>query len=1311
MKRWLSALTALIMVCTLALGGPAWSLAEEMPGETVDALPGATGDELTGDTVDALPGATGHALTGDTGDALIASEDGEATPEALAELELASEDEGEADEADVVRSTAAAVYGKLAARACVCDAPSLESVRATAGAGVALILEDHNQWLRIAYDGGHGVETGYVPSAAVSVLSPDETQAFMNGLADSGEVVLYEGDIERPLGAIACEPVGDDDLTAAAGLLGEEADLIIAASREAEAVAPFAASEMILGVGERWSVKPGGEDANYMYYIDTAVSDAGCVALSASGIVTGLGRGVAVICATTAEGETFEDVCTVTVQAAPAKVTLIAGTWRIGVGEVYDGLAAKLEATEGEDGCAGSVVWTSSDPGVIAVDAATGVVTGVAEGTADVTARAYNGRRMTCRLTVRSAPTSIGLEPESIDLSVDRPSAQLVATVPGGTASGGIAYVSSDESVAVVSETGLVTMKGEGSAVIAAMTYNGLSAECAVTVHGGESRVEFDESELTLGVGQKGGVHAAAYTGDGSATDVDVSYFIAPSSPNPDCVSLNTVTGEVTAKKRGTAIIGVHRKGKAAEAATCTVYVTVAPESLYIRSTVWTVGVGETYDGLTAVLNPPEGETSCEASVAWSSGDTAVLAVDRDTGAITGVSAGRTRLTARAQNGKTATCWITVGGAPESIELNKAALTLSLGGKSAQLRAKLSEGAVSAAIEFTSSNESVATVDARGVVSAVGAGEAVVTARTFNGKTAECAVTVFDLPGAVTLDKSELAMGVNERVRLTATATAADGGETQAELTFYIDEASPNPDCVTVNAVTGMVRALETGTAIIGVRTQNDIEASEPCVVTVCAAPSGVEISAPYWRIGVGERCDGLSARLVGNGGAEVAGGITWISSSPDIVKIDASTGAIEGLKPGTTVVTARAYNGVSASHGVTVAAAPVSLAMSESAVTMLAGGEALQLNAVFQDGAASGSIIYTSSDPAVASVDANGLVTSGTVGEAVISAETFNGVTASCVVTVIEPPTEIRMAESISITDTHTDFPIAVLDVNGNAFLGEVTMRFEPEGYAVYEDGRMIGTQIGSTTFIVEAGGLSARCAVSVVSYRTLFPVLSIAHRGGCAYWPENTLTAFSNCASTGCEGAELDVQTTRDGVSIVNHNTTIVSGNKTYTIANCTYAQLKSVKSDLCTLDEAIDVIDKAGLDLHLELKETAIGAECVRIVREHNMQDRTVYFGFFKDQLKQVYAAEPTATIGLSLNTAPSNAELASLKEELHLSFLVMKQTVTTFERVNYWHTQDLKVCVWTVNDKSAVRNFCNMGVDYILSNYPNYCVEVR
>src|SRR5215469_3208458 len=48
----------------------------------------------------------------------------------------------------------------------------------------------------------------------------------------------------------------------------------------------------------------------------------------------------------------------------------------------------------------------------------------------------------------------------------------------------------------------------------------------------------------------------------------------------------------------------------------------------------------------------------------------------------------------------------------------------------------------------------------------------------------------------------------------------------------------------------------------------------------------------------------------------------------------------------------------------------------------------------------------------------------------------------------------------------------------------------------------------------------------------------LNIAHRGGAGLWPENTLAAFANAAAMGADGAELDVQLTRDGELVVFHD-----------------------------------------------------------------------------------------------------------------------------------------------------------------------------
>jgi glycerophosphoryl diester phosphodiesterase len=56
--------------------------------------------------------------------------------------------------------------------------------------------------------------------------------------------------------------------------------------------------------------------------------------------------------------------------------------------------------------------------------------------------------------------------------------------------------------------------------------------------------------------------------------------------------------------------------------------------------------------------------------------------------------------------------------------------------------------------------------------------------------------------------------------------------------------------------------------------------------------------------------------------------------------------------------------------------------------------------------------------------------------------------------------------------------------------------------------------------------------------------PTLNIAHRGGAALMPENTLPAFADAKSRGYDGAELDVQLSADGVVVVHHDFRLMTG-----------------------------------------------------------------------------------------------------------------------------------------------------------------------
>jgi hypothetical protein len=110
------------------------------------------------------------------------------------------------------------------------------------------------------------------------------------------------------------------------------------------------------------------------------------------------------------------------------------------------------------------------------------------------------------------------------------------------------------------------------------------------------------------------------------------------------------------------------------------------------------------------------------------------------TGKITGRKAGKATVTVKTQNGKTAKVTVKVLKAPSKVTLDKNSASL-MEGESLKLKVTLPSNTYSK-ITWSSSNNGVATVSAAGKVTAVAAGTATITARTFNNKKATCKVTV-----------------------------------------------------------------------------------------------------------------------------------------------------------------------------------------------------------------------------------------------------------------------------------------------------------------------------------------------------------------------------------------------------------------------------------------------------------------------------------------------------------------------------------------------------------------------------------------
>lgn len=173
----------------------------------------------------------------------------------------------------------------------------------------------------------------------------------------------------------------------------------------------------------------------------------------------------------------------------------------------------------------------------------------------------------------------------------------------------------------------------------------------------------------------------------------------------------------------------------------------------------------------------------------------------------------------------------------------------------------------------------------------------------------------------------------------------------------------------------------------------------------------------------------------------------TWRSSKPKIVSANATTGELIAKKKGKAVIYVKSNNGIEKKCTVTVKAATKKVTLNESKLYLLGAGQTFQLKATLTKNTA-GTVYYTTSDAAIATVSASGLVTTVTPGTATITAKSFNNKTATCTVNVLDP----AVPQPASVQLPATEYTIGV----------KQKLSFSPTMYALN------GDSLGTTDFTV---------------------------------------------------------------------------------------------------------------------------------------------------------------------------------------------------------------------------------------------------
>lgn len=236
---------------------------------------------------------------------------------------------------------------------------------------------------------------------------------------------------------------------------------------------------------------------------------------------------------------------------------------------------------------------------------------------------------------------------------------------------------------------------------------------------------------------------------------------------------------------------------------------------------------------------------------------------------------------------------------------------------------------------------------------------------------------------------------------------------------------------------------------------------------------------------------------------------------------------------------------------------------------------------------------------------------------------------------------------------------------------------------------------------------------------------VENVAHRGATGYAPENTIAAFDLAVDMKADYIEIDVQRSKDGKLVLIHDTTVDrTTDGTGKVGDLTFEQLRSldagswkgeqfVGEPIPTFEEILDRYHgKIGILIELKAPELFPGIEeqVAEVLKERNLDkpqnEKIIIQSFNFESVKRVDQLLPQVPVGvLTSNRADTTFE--ALQEfSTYADWFNPSYGIVTEELVNQVHSQGMQIGSWTVRSQEAADFLFEMGVDAIISDYPDY-----
>ena len=615
----------------------------------------------------------------------------------------------------------------------------------------------------------------------------------------------------------------------------------------------------------------------------------------------------------------FTDTATITVACPPAPVASVSLT--PAAASVLTGQTVQLTATPKDangNPLGGRVVTWSSDNTTIATVSASGLVTANAVGSATITATS-EGQSGASAITVSTVPVaSVAVSPATASLSVGQ-TALLTATpkdANGNPLTGRAVTWSTDNgSVATVSGTGLVTAAGAGSATITA-TSEGKSGTASVTVTAPTGQFAIGDSvQTTVSTWVRNTSQPPADPVTGTPPSVIGTQPAGARGVVDSGPVLNTTAGGDGAI-RYHVLFASGTSGWVVQGNLAKIVPTVPVASVTVSPATASLTVGQTAQ-LTATPKDANGNPLTGRTITWSSSDNTIATVS-GSGLVTGVGPGGPVTITATSEGQSGTAAVNVTLAPvASVTVAPSTANIAITG-TVQLTATPKDAngnpLTGRAISWSSSDNTIGTVNGSGLVTGVAAGSVTITA-TSEGKSGTASVTVAGAPVAsVTVTPASASVQAGQTQQLTAMLKDANGNILTGRTVTW---SSNNTSVATVSS-SGLVTAKVAGSATITATSEGK---SGTSALTVTPVPvASVTVAPASASVAVGATLQLTATPKDANGNPLTGRVVTWQSSNNTIAGVNGS-GLVSGVAAGGPVTITATSEGKSGSSSITVTA------------------------------------------------------------------------------------------------------------------------------------------------------------------------------------------------------------------------------------------------------------------------------------------------------------------------------------------------------------------------------------------------------